>query len=920
MSDILNNGATLIITALLVLMIGYRYYSAFIAAKVLALDPARTTPAHTLKDGQNYHPTNKWILFGHHFAAISGAGPLIGPVLAAQFGYLPGYLWILIGVVLGGAVQDFVVLVLSTRRNGKSLAQLAFMEIGPVSGTAATIGILFVLVIALAGLGKVVTKALGGETVKYGVGTQFVAGTAPITSAGFGDSPYRIPKGTRIIYPAPSNAVVTVDTPFVLQVSSPGGFGTNIEITDRPSGTKLVVMPGISATRPDGDKTYTFPQGTQFIADESNRMQSSGLVENQYKYKIPAGTKIIDGTTGNETQTSAEFELTVSAKDIRDTGQAEDQRHGIPYIAPFLKLVVPIGCVVTGAGAEASTNYQPGTEFETTEGRTIRLVGRQQNAYHVVVPQGSRVSDSRGVKTLSRDTELSVRAADIEDRRMSGAKLVVPKDTLATQDIAGSSWGTFTIALTIPIALAIGFYLYRIRKGRVLEASIIGGLLTLGAVYLGGMVTSEDSMLSTLRESFNLTDREIGYSIAIYGFVASILPVWLLLCPRDYLSSFLKIGTVLMLILGIIVALPHMHTPPINTTFLGGGPVVAGSIFPFVFITIMCGAISGFHALVASGTTPKMIDKETDARPIGYGAMLMEGLVGIVALIAACSLPTDHYYKINTENSQVPKFHQQVSELVEKDRMSNAESALPDVGENLQGRTGGAVTLALGMASIFDTAAKNVIGAKAKQDDWQKWLADLYKYWYHFAIMFEALFILTTIDTGTRVGRFLLQETMGKWVHPKLGKTEWWPGAVLSTALISAAWWYFLDSNAFSAIWSMFGVANQMLAVMALAIASVAIARSGKGKYAWVVLLPMCFVIITTGSASIALLSGYFNDYYGPNPNRIKDVLSALCIIVIDLCTAIVVIGALRAARRATVEGPSRAALAEAAPQSISPS
>ena len=724
MPQFLTNGATLMIAVLLVLAIAYRFYSAFLAAKVLALDPNRPTPAHMLNDGQNYHPTNKWVLFGHHFAAISGAGPLIGPVLAAQFGYMPGLLWILIGVCLAGAVQDFVVLVLSIRRNGKSLAQIAFSDVGPVSGSAATIGILFVLVIALAGLGKVVTKALGGDKINYDAQTRFVAASE--------------------------------DHPIVPRGSAGSGF------------------------------RYTIPADATII--------------------YPGGVSVSAG---------AQFDLCTETKGA-----------------------LPVDVEVS--------KYDP--------------VSKKW-----IIPRGTQLS--------------------------------LPEGTIGYQEVAGSAWGTFTILLTIPIALFIGAYLYRIRKNRVVEASIVGGILTLGAVYLGGTLVDPASMLNAFADYFNVSETTVGIAIVVYGFVASILPVWLLLCPRDYLSSFLKIGTIALLVLGVIIAHPVMHAPAFNSTFMNGGPVVSGAIFPFVFITIMCGAISGFHALVSSGTTPKMINKETDARTIGYGAMLMEGLVGIVALIAASALPIHQYYNINTPAAAIPQFAQKIHEVAANDPMAKLDEPIPDVGEQVQGRTGGAVTLAIGMASILNDAVTNVIGSPDKP---RPWLADLFRYWYHFAIMFEALFIMTTIDTGTRVGRFLLQETMGKWIHPRLGKTDWWPSAILATALISGSWGYFLAED-FDAIWSMFGIANQMLAVMALAVATAALTRGGKKRYAWVTVLPMCFVIITTGSASYIKLAQYFSAMHGAHP--LNPIVSAVCVLAIDGCTAIVVINSLLVSRKAPPAG-----------------
>ncbi|MCL2641198.1 MAG: hypothetical protein FWD53_10165, partial [Phycisphaerales bacterium] len=541
----------IIIGVLLVLAIAYRYYSAFIAAKVLALDPNRPTPAHTMRDGQNYTPTNKWVLFGHHFAAISGAGPLIGPVLAAQYGYLPGLLWILIGVCLAGAVQDFIILGLSIRRGGKSLAQIAYQEIGPVAGTAATVGILFVLVIALAGLGKVVVKALGGEAVVY-------------------------------------------------------------------------------------------PTGTKFIAAEFRVLSLRNAYDNVNVYRIPRGTTV-EYPNGAKIACANEFDLVT-----RPTDRA-----------------YPVELEVPGA--------------------------------------------------------------------KRGSMLEVGPNIEAKYNVSGSAWGTFTIFLTIPIALFVGFYMTRIRKGKVLEASIIGGLLTLGAVWLGG-IDSPGSAIAIIRDYFNLSEGNIAMAMAIYGFVAAVLPVSVLLCPRDYLSAFLKIGTIIMLVIGVILARPVLHAPPINEVFITGGPTVPGNIFPFLFIVIMCGAVSGFHALVSSGTTPKMISNEKDARTIGYGAMLIEGLVGIVALIAAASLPAAQYYHMNTAAEDLPKYAEQIVALESASPGKPLAEVEAAVKENLVGRTGGAVTLAVGMAKIFDDAAKSLVSSK----EMLKKFEEMIPYWYHFAIMFEA--------------------------------------------------------------------------------------------------------------------------------------------------------------------------------------
>ncbi len=535
------NALPLILGALGIYAIAYRYYSAFIAARVLALDDSRPTPAHTMTDGQNYVPTNKWVLFGHHFAAITGAGPLIGPVLAAQFGFLPGLLWLVIGVCIGGAVHDFIILSSSMRRGGKSLAEMARTEISPVTGVVAAIAILFIIVMALAGLGLAVVNALHD-----------------------------------------------------------------------------------------------------------------------------------------------------------------------------------------------------------------------------------------------------------------------------------SSWGAFTIAMTIPIALFMGLYMYRFRKGKIAEASAIGVVLLILAVVLGRFIPE-----SPLAGIFTLSKTNLTMAIALYGFVASILPVWLLLCPRDYLSSYMKIGTIGFLVLGIIIVHPELKMPALTEFIGGGGPIVPGKIYPFVFITIACGAISGFHALIGSGTTPKMIDRETHARPIAYGAMLIESLVGVTALIASTSLFPADYFAINVPVEKFAQLGMSVVNLPELERQ---------VGETVAGRTGGAVSLAVGMAQIF-TALPG--------------MKNLMAYWYHFAIMFEALFILTTIDTGTRVARFLVQEFLGRFYRP-LERAEWMPGTIIASALVCVAWAYFILTGSISQIWPMFGVANQLLAAIALAVGTTILINAGKARYAWVTIVPLAFVGTTT--------------------------------------------------------------------------
>jgi carbon starvation protein len=545
-----------LLAAIAALAIAYRYYSAFLAAKVLALDPARVTPAHALHDGQNYHATNRWVLFGHHFAAITGAGPLIGPVLAMQFGYLPGYLWILIGVCVAGAVHDFVILTSSVRLNGLSLAEIARREVGPLAGFVTGIAILFIVVIAIAGLGNVVVNAL-----------------------------------------------------------------------------------------------------------------------------------------------------------------------------------------------------------------------------------------------------------------------------------AESPWGVFSILLSIPIALAMGIHIHAVRGGSkrgIREATVAGVFGLLLAVALGKPFAE-----SPWGHYLLLSKTTITLAIAAYGFIASVLPVWLLLCPRDYLSSFMKIGTIGALVIGTCIVNPTLRAPAFSEfAWSGDGPLFSGKVFPFVFITIACGAISGFHALVASGTTPKMIDGETDCRMIGYGAMLMEGLVGIVALIAAASLEPADYYAINAK----PAVYQHLSmEPVDLPRLSS------EIGESVQGRTGGGVSLAVGMATILEKLPG---------------MGGLLSYWYHFAIMFEALFILTTIDTGTRVARFAVGEFVGKAI-PQFRRPEWLPGALLTTFAVVMGWSYFILYQGIDTIWPMFGIANQLLAAIALSVGTSVLINSGKSRYAWVTLVPLAGVATTTIAAGFLKLAEF---------------------------------------------------------------
>ncbi|MBI3839306.1 MAG: carbon starvation protein A [Planctomycetia bacterium] len=650
----------LILVVLCCLAIAYRFYSTFLAAKVAVLDDSRTTPAYTLNDGQNYHPTHKWVLFGHHFAAISGAGPLIGPVLAIQFGYLPGLVWIVVGVCLAGTVQDMLVLAASVRRNGRSLAEIARAEIGSLAGTTASVAILFVVIIALSGLGVVVVKALGGEEIKLAGGTKF-----------------EIPAG---------------------------------------SDAKLW-----------SDKTRDYAT-------------------------LPANTRIVYPNSA-EVVRSEPFTI------ARPRAVDSDPRSGSPL--------------------------DPG------------------DAHAIALPEG------------------------------------------VTQGVPGSSWGTFTIACTVPIALFIGLYMYKIRKGRVVEASAIGAAAVLAATVAGNWIPG-----SSLEPYFQWSRNETIWALCGYGFIASVLPVWMLLCPRDYLSSFLKIGTVALLVGAVIVANPKLEAPMVNQHFAsGGGPYFSGAVFPFCFICIMCGAISGFHALVSSGTTPKMISNESDIRLIGYGAMLIEGLVGIMALIAAASLPQGDYWAINIDLSKVSLYADRLTQMdAGTDNLAQIEQQVG--GEALRGRTGGAVTLAVGMAQIFRDAMDRVAGGAIN-------LESVIKYWYHFAIMFEALFILTTIDTGTRIARFLLQEALGK-VYPAFDRTDWLPGTVLSTALVTAGWGGLIWTGSIETIWPMFGIANQMLAVIALAVVTTVMINAGRGRYAPLTILPMLFVISTTLTAGYQMITGRF--------------------------------------------------------------
>jgi carbon starvation protein len=633
-------------------------------------------------------------------------------VLAIQYGYMPGLLWLVIGVCLAGAVQDMLVLAASVRRDGKSLAEIARAELGRPAAIVASIAILFIVVIALAGLGIVVVKALGGEEVT-------------------------LAKGMEITVPADK-----------------------------------IIYSGVVTVGKDDYHLMMFPGGTSV------------------KYQASS------------------------------TPNLRTERF-------LVKTLIPPD--------------SDGEAWEPVRGKFEWLDPSAENR-----APDARLAASPPKRTKT-DTTYIVRA-----------KVV--------QEIPGSSWGTFTIACTIPIALLVGLWIYRIRKGRIVEASIIGGLLTLLAVVVGSRIPG-----SSLENFFSLTRDQTIVALCTYGFIAAVLPVWLLLGPRDYLSSFLKIGTVILLVLSVIVANPPLVAPPVNEVFINGGPTFAGGLFPFVFICIMCGAISGFHSLVSSGTTPKMIEKESQVRTIGYGAMLIEGLVGSVALIAAASLPSDLYYDINVAIDNAPKFQSQVNEVQQKYGVSR-QTIPPEAkdpahavgvdsvhhldlgkveemvgGESLRGRTGGAVTLAVGMALIFQQAF-SFTGMAVKE---------LLAYWYHFAIMFEALFILTTIDAGTRIARFLLQESAGR-VYKPFAKQDWLPGALLASGLVTLGYGVLIYTGSVTTIWPMFGIANQLLAVLALALVTTWLVNQGRGKYAPVTVLPMLFVTSTTLTAGTQLIGVQF--------------------------------------------------------------
>ena len=587
------NTLPIILGALCVYALGYRYYSAFIAAKALALDDRRTTPAHMFEDGHNYVPSPKWVLFGHHFAAIAGAGPLVGPTLAAQFGFAPGFLWILIGAVFAGCVQDFTVLVASIRHKGKSLADIARTEISPFAGLVAMIAVLFILIVTLAGLGIVVVNAL-----------------------------------------------------------------------------------------------------------------------------------------------------------------------------------------------------------------------------------------------------------------------------------AASPWGVFTIGMTIPIAIIMGLWMFKSHAGqiKIVGPSIFGVVLLLASVASGHWVAQ-----SGAAGALTFTPHQITIMMCIYGFVASVLPVWLLLEPRDYLSTYVKLGTIAVLVIGVFIVHPNVQFPMFSQYLHGGGPIIKGKLFPFLFVTIACGAISGFHSLVSSGTTPKMLDKETDARFIGYGAMVCESIVGLLALIAATSMYPGDYFAINTAPDVFAKLGLTTV---------NLDAFSQQVGEKLAGRTGGAVSLAVGMAQIF----KGLPG-----------MSTLMGYWYHYAIMFEALFILTTVDTGTRVARYVTQELFGR-VYKPFQNTAWLPGNLITTVFVVFAWGYLIYTGNISTIWPLFGTGNQLLATIALAVTTTFLVNMGHAKYAWITALPMCFVGMTTLTAGVLGIQNIFWPLTkSPKPQQVfTGYLDTILMTIFILGVILVLIDAVR--------------------------
>jgi carbon starvation protein len=439
--------------------------------------------------------------------------------------------------------------------------------------------------------------------------------------------------------------------------------------------------------------------------------------------------------------------------------------------------------------------------------------------------------------------------------------------------LADSVWGTFTVAMTIPLGMFMGFWMYVWRRGKITEATVIGVLGLLLALYLGEPISRSTGWFANM---FHLSRTGIVVALGIYGFAASMLPVWLLLSPRGYLSSFTKIGTIFLLAIGVIIVNPELKMPALSEFAGGGGPIIPGPLFPFCFITIACGAISGFHALISSGTTPRMIDKESDIRPVGYGAMLIEGLVGIMALIAAASMAPGDYFAINVPPAAYANLSFQGVQMIPV-HVPEIEKI---VGENVIGRTGGAVSLAVGMAQIF-SALPGMQGLLA--------------YWYHFAIMFEALFILTTIDSGTRVGRFLLQEFMGRAYQP-FARADNWVGGAVATGLMVLSWGYFIYTGQINTIWPMFGVANQLLASVALAVATTILINMGRLKYAWVTFLPMCFLAVTTLTAGyMSVHDSFWPMAVGPDLSvNVQGYVNSICTVIMMVCSVVILFSTAR--------------------------
>lgn len=589
------NAMPYVIGALAFLALAYRLYYSFIATKVLMLNDEIETPSFRLFDKHNYYPMPKWVVFGHHFAAIAGAGPLVGPVLAAQFGFMPGFVWMLVGAVMAGAVHDVVILTASVRHDGKSLAEIAKIEISKFSGTITSIAVLIILIIALAGLGVVVVNAL-----------------------------------------------------------------------------------------------------------------------------------------------------------------------------------------------------------------------------------------------------------------------------------AESSWGTFTIAATIPIAFFMGLWMFKFRKGKTVEGTVIGVILLTLAVIYGKYIPG-----SPFESWFTFDRKTLTILLAGYGFFASVLPIWLLLSPRDYLSSIMKLTVIALLAVGIILVAPEIKMPHFTPFIHGGGPIIPGTLFPYLFITIACGAISGFHALVSSGTTPKMLMKESHIKPIAVGSMLSEAMVSVLALIAATSLFPLDYFQINVSPEKFAQILPQLHSMGFHE--SNLTQLSAEVGEKIAGRPGGAVSLAVGMAQIFSSLPG---------------LNGLMSYWYHFAIMFEALFILTTVDAGTRIARFIMQEALGK-IYTPFGRTTWLPGNLITSFLVVLAWGFFIYTGTVSTIWPMFGVANQLLATLALAIGTSWLINHGKRKYIWITVVPMTFVGITTITGGVMNLFNIYIPQVINESTRVPGLVNATLTAVILFCVVLILIEAI---------------------------